>query len=94
MIDARHLVDYASDAAFAVDGEQRVVAWNYGAQRLMGYTRSEVMAGIVRKFFKPSYPTVFPCVCPIAKAPGVSGLSGLSTRLRAAYAIKMVSGFL
>ena len=43
MIDARHLVDYASDAAFAVDGEQRVVAWNYGAQRLMGYTRSEVL---------------------------------------------------
>ncbi len=43
MIDARDLVDYASDAAFSVDGEQRVVAWNYGAQRLMGYTRSEVL---------------------------------------------------
>ena len=41
MIDARNLVDYASDAAFSVDAEQRVVAWNYGAQRLMGYTRIE-----------------------------------------------------
>ena len=43
MIDARHLADYASDAAFSIDGGQRVVAWNYGAQQLMGYTRSEVL---------------------------------------------------
>ncbi len=43
MIDARDLVDYVSGAAFSVDGEQRVVAWNYEARRLMGYTRSEVL---------------------------------------------------
>ena len=32
MIDARYLVDYASDAAFAIDGKQRIVAWNYRAR--------------------------------------------------------------
>ena len=36
MIDARYLVDYASDAAFAIDGKQRIVAWNYRARRLLG----------------------------------------------------------
>jgi DNA-binding SARP family transcriptional activator len=43
IIDARHLVDYASDAAFAIDGGQRIVAWNYRARRLLGYTRREVI---------------------------------------------------
>jgi len=42
-MDARDLVDYVSDAAFSIDREQKVVAWNFGAQRLMGYTRSEVL---------------------------------------------------
>jgi PAS domain S-box-containing protein len=43
MIDARYMVDYASDAAFAIDGEQRIIAWNYGARRLLEYTRREVL---------------------------------------------------
>lgn len=43
MIDARHLVDQASDAAFAIDGGRRVVAWNYRARRLLGHTRREVI---------------------------------------------------
>jgi DNA-binding SARP family transcriptional activator len=43
MFDARYLVDYASDAAFAIDGEQRIVAWNYRIRRLLGYTRKEVL---------------------------------------------------
>jgi DNA-binding SARP family transcriptional activator len=43
MIDARHLVDQASDAAFAIDGGQRIVAWNYRVRRLLGYTRREVI---------------------------------------------------
>ena len=42
MIDARHLVDQASDAALAIDGGHRVVAWNYRVRRLLGYTRREV----------------------------------------------------
>ena len=43
MMDARYMVDYASDAAFAIDGEQRIVAWNYAARRLLEYTRREVL---------------------------------------------------
>ncbi len=43
MIDARHVVDYASDAAFAIDGGQRIVAWNHRMRRLLGYTRREVI---------------------------------------------------
>ncbi len=37
------MVDNASEAAFAIDGEQKIVAWNYGARRLLGYTRREVL---------------------------------------------------
>jgi len=43
MVDARYLVDYASDAAFAVDDSLKIVAWNYGARRILGYTRREVL---------------------------------------------------
>ncbi|MCP4381695.1 MAG: PAS domain-containing protein [Hyphomicrobiales bacterium] len=43
MIDARYLVDHASDAAFAIDGEYRIVAWNDQGRRLLGYTRREVV---------------------------------------------------
>ena len=56
MMDARYLVDYASDAAFAIDGEQRIVAWNYGARRLLEYTRREVLG---RHCWE-----VFQAVCP------------------------------
>ena len=57
MMDARYLVDYASDAAFAIDGEQRIVAWNYGARRLLEYTRREVLG---RHCWE-----VFQAVCPL-----------------------------
>ena len=43
IIDARYLVDYASDAAFAIDDDLTIVAWNYGARRLLGYVRREVL---------------------------------------------------
>lgn len=31
------MVDHTSDAAFAIDGNTRIVAWNDGARRLLGY---------------------------------------------------------
>ena len=37
------LAECASDAAFAVDGDARIVAWNAQAQRLLGYTASEAI---------------------------------------------------
>jgi PAS domain S-box-containing protein len=43
MFDGRQLVDHASDAAFAIDGDSIIVAWNYAARRLLGYSRREVL---------------------------------------------------
>jgi len=43
MFDGRYLVDHASDAAFAIDCNSKVVAWNYAARRLLGHKRREVL---------------------------------------------------
>jgi len=43
VMDARYLVDSASDGAFAIDGNQRIVAWNFRVRRLLGHTRREVI---------------------------------------------------
>ncbi len=43
MIAAPDLVDFASDAAFAVDEELRVLDWNQRAGALLGYTPQEVL---------------------------------------------------
>ncbi len=40
---ASDLAEFASDAAFAVDVDSRIVAWNAQAQRLLGYTPSEAI---------------------------------------------------
>lgn len=43
MADVRELVDLASDAAFAVNKDLRVVAWNRGAEAILGRTPGEVV---------------------------------------------------
>ncbi len=43
MIDAHNMVDYASDAAFAIDDGLNITAWNRGAQQLLGYAPGEVI---------------------------------------------------
>ena len=43
MFEARDLVDFASDAAFAIDHGMEIVAWNHGAQQLLGYAPDEVI---------------------------------------------------
>ena len=43
MIETHDLVDFASDAAFAIDRGMEIVAWNHGAQQLLGYTPGEVI---------------------------------------------------
>ncbi len=40
---ATDLIEFASDAALAIDTDSRIVAWNAPAQRLLGYTPSEVI---------------------------------------------------
>ncbi len=43
LIDARNLVDNASDAAFAIDDGLNITAWSRGAQNLLGYAPSEAI---------------------------------------------------
>lgn len=43
MKEWRTLVDDASDAALAIDGKSRVVAWNDRASGLLGYTQREAL---------------------------------------------------
>lgn len=40
---ASDLVEFASDATFAIDADAKIVAWNAPAQRLLGYTPSEAI---------------------------------------------------
>jgi PAS domain S-box-containing protein len=40
---ASDLVEFASDAAFAIDADSKIVAWNKLAEQLLGYTSSEVI---------------------------------------------------
>lgn len=42
-INADDLVESASDAAFVIDGDRRVVAWNRQAEWLLGYNAAEVI---------------------------------------------------
>ncbi|MHA1553138.1 MAG: BTAD domain-containing putative transcriptional regulator [Alphaproteobacteria bacterium] len=43
MVDASDLTKFASDAAFAVDWDSRIVAWNDRANDLLGYAPGEVI---------------------------------------------------
>jgi PAS domain S-box-containing protein len=43
MVGVCDLVDFASDAAFSVDERLRVLAWNSGARKLLGYSAREVV---------------------------------------------------
>jgi PAS domain S-box-containing protein len=40
---ASDLAEFASDAAFAIDADAKIVAWNAPAQRLLGYAPSEAI---------------------------------------------------
>jgi PAS domain S-box-containing protein len=43
MVSVSELVEHASDAAFAIDDRSEVVAWNRGAEQLLGYTPEEAI---------------------------------------------------
>ncbi len=43
MVRTENLVHLASDAAFVVDREQRIVAWNRQSEELLGYRQNEVL---------------------------------------------------
>ncbi len=69
MFDGRYLVDHASEAAFAIDGDSKIVAWNYGARRLLGHTRREVLGRHCRE--------VLQAVCPDGEPLCVPGCEGV-----------------
>jgi len=50
-------VRYASDPAFAVDDDMRVVGWNEGAANLLGYTSAEAMGQRCGQVLQAFYPT-------------------------------------
>ncbi len=43
MVGTENLVHLASDAAFVVDREQRIMAWNRQSEELLGYRQNEVL---------------------------------------------------
>ncbi|MDH3741334.1 MAG: winged helix-turn-helix domain-containing protein [Hyphomicrobiales bacterium] len=51
------LADFASDAAFTVDGDMRVTAWNSGAQELLGYSAKEAIGQKCHQVLQAYYPT-------------------------------------
>lgn len=56
-IKTTDLVAFASDPAFAVDGEMRVTGWNPGAERLLGYSTKEALGQKCSKVLQAFYPT-------------------------------------
>lgn len=51
------LVAYASDPAFAVDSDMRVIGWNPGAEQLLGYSTAEAMGQKCSAILQAFYPT-------------------------------------
>ncbi|MCP5037649.1 MAG: PAS domain S-box protein [Rhodobacteraceae bacterium] len=52
-----NIVEYSSDPAFAVDDEMRVIAWNSGAETLLGYSPSDAVGQSCRSILRALYPT-------------------------------------
>ena len=53
---ASDLVEFASDAGFAIDTDSRIVAWNTLAERLLGYTSSEAIGQYCRDVLQAALP--------------------------------------
>jgi PAS domain S-box-containing protein len=49
----RDLVDTVSDAIISIDERKRVLLWNRGAEKVLGYTRSEAAGCLVNDLFMP-----------------------------------------
>jgi DNA-binding SARP family transcriptional activator len=60
MEDLRSLVDLASDPAFAVDADMRIVAWNLGSQGLLGHAPEDVIGRPCHEVVKSTLPNGLP----------------------------------
>ena len=56
-IKTTDLVEFASDPAFALDGDMRVIGWNIGAEELLGYSAAEAIGRRCGQVLQASYPT-------------------------------------
>jgi DNA-binding SARP family transcriptional activator len=56
-IKTTDLVEFASDPAFALDGDMRVIGWNIGAEELLGYSTAEAIGRRCGQVLQASYPT-------------------------------------
>ncbi len=57
MANTLELVEFASDPAFAVDDRMRVVAWNSGAENLLGYSAAEAVGQNCGLILRAVFPT-------------------------------------
>jgi PAS domain S-box-containing protein len=64
MNNAANLVYYASDAAFALDGDCRLVAWNTRAEALYGYSAKEVLGRYCHQVLRALLPDGRPLCSP------------------------------
>ena len=51
------LVEYASDPAFAVDGNMKVISWNAAVEDLLGYSSEEAIGQSCGQMLQALYPT-------------------------------------
>lgn len=63
-------IRFSSDAAFAVDRELRVVAWNEQAENLLGYSASEVLGQPCHAIIRALLPDGEPLCVPNCQAKG------------------------
>lgn len=56
-LDVAGLVDGSSDAAFAVNGDMKIISWNDAAEKLLGYSPGEAMGVGCASILQACYPT-------------------------------------
>lgn len=67
---ASELVEFASDAAFAIDVDARILVWNVQAQQLLGYSSSEAVGSYCGDVLQATLPCGEPlchCDCDVLK---------------------------
>ncbi len=61
------LVNFASDAAFAIDAESRVVGWNSASEGLLGYSAAEAMGRHCWEVLEAIFPSGEPLCTPMCE---------------------------
>jgi len=67
MVRTADLVSFSSDAAFSVSAEMRVVSWNAGAERMLGYAADDIIGRPCADILRGSYETGEPLCSPLCE---------------------------